>query len=197
MTNKYIDKLNSIMNYELESNSDFTDPIIRKKAMEFRENISYEKYMELFNGIDLYIKNDKEDDYSKEIVIKLLIKCIKFFNNLDEDIDLFPSTIKIIYKGFIEYNNIVILFSQMDCSDICMIGPYFETAIRYLEFLDNPNYELFIHYCYSEVVELNKNLIDYLDRLEINGVKYRNIINDPVLERMLKEKLNNLNDRKK
>lgn len=190
MKNNYINKLNTLINFGISSEENLTHEERRVRLKDFRNNLSYEKYSDLFNELESYILNEENDFLEKEQVIYSLIEFIRSFPKLEDSIDLFPITIKSLYKGFIEYKNLSILFEQVYYSDICMVLDYNDIVNEYLVFLDKPCNDVFIHYCYSKVVELNKRLIDYLDKTEMNGMKNRDVINNPELENVLKENLN-------
>lgn len=193
MKNNYINKLNTLINFGISNEENLTHEERRVRLSEFRENLSYEKYSDLFNELESYILNEENDFLEKEQVIYSLIEFIRSFPKLEDNIDLFPITIKSLYKGFIEYKNLNILFEQVYYSDICMVVDYNNIVNSYLEFLDKPCNDVFIHYCYSKVIELNKRLVDYLDKTEMNGMKNRDIINNSELENTLKENLHILN----
>lgn len=193
MTYNYIDKLNTLINFGISNEELLTHEERKVRLHDFRSTLSYEKYSDLFNELESYILNEENDFLEKEQVIYSLIEFIRSFPKLEDNIELFPNSIKTLYNGFIEYKNLCVLFEQVYYSDICMIVDYNDIVNSYLEFLDKPLNDLFIHYCYSKVIELNKRLIDYLDKTEMTGMKNRDVINNPELENTLKESLNILN----
>lgn len=194
MTNKYVVELNKLINNGINENEELTREERVSRIKEFRETLSYEKYSNLFNDLQKYILNDGILSEEKEIVIFLVIEFIRSFPKLEDAIELFPEIIKMIYKSFIEYKDLSILFEQIYFSDICRMKEYVEVVNRYLKFLENPNHELFIHDCYSRITIFNESLINYLDKTDFNGIKHRDTINNPELESLLKEKLNVINE---
>lgn len=190
MTNNYINILNKLINFDISNNEELTIEERRRQIKEFRNSLSYEKYSNLFNELENYILNEEIDMLEKESVIYLIIEFIRSFPILEDNINSFPSNIKLLYKSFIEYKDINLLFEQVYYTDICMVFDYIDVVNRYLDFLDKPSNELFIHYCYSKVLSLNKKLLEYLDKKEMNNHTNREIINNEELENSLINSLN-------
>jgi len=194
MTNKYVVELNKLISFGIDSNEELTLEERKIRIKEFRETLSYEKYSDLFNKLQDYILNDKVFPEEKETIIFLVIEFIRSFPKLEDNIELFPNTIKILYKSFIDFKRLNILFERVYYSDICMAIDYIEIVNDYFEFLDNPNHELFIHDCYSRITMFNEMLIEYLDKTDFEGIKHRDTINNSELEMLLKERLNVINE---
>ena len=193
MTN-YVNELNKLINFGISLNEDLTIEDRRNRIKEFRETLSYEKYSKLFNELENYILDNEIASDEKEKVIFLVLEFIRSFTRLEDNIDLFPNNIKILYNSFNEYNAIYILFEYIYYNDVCMVADYLNIVERYLSFLENPIHELFIHECYSRITILTESMINYLDKTDFNGVKHRDTINNHELENRLKEKLDNLNN---
>lgn len=197
MKNNYREILKTLINFGISNTEELPIDERRKRVKEFRDNLSYEKYSDLFTNLEAYILNNDINLIEKEEVISLIIELIRAYSKFEDNIELFPNTIKLLFKNYNDFNRLKILFEQVYYSDICMIIDYTNIVYDYLDFLDNSSNELFIQYCYSKILDFNEKLIIYLDKTESTGIKHRDIINNPELENTLKERLNILSNRRK
>lgn len=193
MNKDYKTELQKLINFGIDKSEDIMGMERNERIKAFRDSMSYEKYQSFFEELESYILNDEVVLSLKEETIFLLFEFIRSFPKLEDNINLFPSTIKILFYSFNDFKNLNFLFEQVYYCDVCKVSDYNDVVNRYFEFLDNPNNELFVHYGYSRITYFNQRLIEYLDKTECTGLKNREVINNPELEDTLKSRLNDLN----
>ena len=191
MSKRYEKELKRLINFGIDEENNYSKEELFQLRDEFRKNISYELYQDLFQEIEKYILEDNETD--KEELILLVIELISCFPQLENSINLFPITIINLYSSYINYKNICILFENIYYSDICSPLRYEEIILKFLAYIEDENNSYFINYCFRKIEKLYNGLIQYLDKKDYENVKYKEIINNPELITMLKNKMNDLN----
>lgn len=193
MENKdYIKILNTLINFGIEENEELTREERFKRMQDFRSNLCYEKYEYLFLELDEYLFNENVSLSSKDTTLTTLLEFIRSYPILENNIDKFPINIQNFYNNFIDFRRILILFEQIYYCDITKTTDFADVMNMYFDFLDDLANELFIHICYLKIENLNKSILDYLNKTDFNGIKHIDNINNPELINLLKTRISDL-----
>lgn len=191
MINVLMEKLRSILNYEISPLEQLSFDERRKRINDFCANLSFQNYLNLFNQINDVILDDEIDCKEKENLIKLLIECINMYSKFYENIDLFPKEIKKVYFCFNALKRIKVGIENFLQKDIVAVKDFENILLYYMDFVDNPNNAMFINICYSEIEKINSKIINELQNIDVVGRTKESLINQDLINQF-KERITTL-----
>ena len=192
MKNNYATYLNDLINFGISKSEELTYEERRIRMDDFRSSLSYEKYESLFLELENFLLNEEVSLNDKDITLTNLLEFIRCYPKLEDNIQKFPITIQKLYQNFLDFKRILVFFDLVNESDITRTLDFEFMANLYLDFLNNPEYELFIHINYSKIEKLNKDILNYFNKTDFNGIKNIDNINNQELINVLKDKMNDL-----
>lgn len=190
--NNYVKILKTLINYGIEDNEVLKSDERLKRILEFKDDLSYQKYENLFLEIENYLLDSEVTMTDKDVVITNLLEFIRLYPKIENNFNSFPNTILNIYKSFMDLNGICVTFESIDRWEITMVVDFENFANMYFEYLDKKENELFIHLCYSKIESLNNRIINYLNKKDFNDVKNIDNINNPELIGMINSRIDSL-----
>ncbi len=187
--NNYEVELKNLINFGIKDSEELTREERIKRMTSFRNSLSIQKYANLFQNISEDLLNDKIDDKGK--VIDLLIEFIRSYSVLEDNIEKMPKLIITLYKSHMNLIRLIISLELIENLEFVVPKPFTETALNYLDYLDNEENQLYINYNYEKIAKFNKRLFQYLEKKDENNCLYQNSIDNDLIN-TLNSKLNSL-----
>ncbi len=187
--NNYEVELKNLINFGIKDSEELTREERIKRMTSFQNSLSIQKYANLFQNISEDLLNDKIDDKGK--VIDLLIEFIRSYSVLEDNIEKMPKLIITLYKSHMNLIRLIISLELIENLEFVVPKPFTETALNYLDYLDNEENQLYINYNYEKIAKFNKRLFQYLEKKDENNCLYQNSIDNDLIN-TLNSKLNSL-----
>ena len=187
--NKYLKKLYELYNFGIKNGEELSPSERSIRISEFKENLSYENYSDLFNDITNYLLDENVVSEEKSEIINMLLEVIKYFPKFSNDIKKFPSLINELYAINEKLFYMFFEFGNLETIEICSPVVFEKTTLNYINFLEDPVNEFYVHNYYGKIENYNNRLLKYLDRIDYDGKEFKTLINPEVIE-ILKTKIN-------
>ena len=162
--------------------------------LDSRENINISNYNKLFNEINDYLLSDDPIENKNEVSL-LVIEIVNYYKDFQDHLDELPNTIKLLFKSDENLRYIKILYEGIMNYDFVTPIQFHEILVSYLDFLEDENNDFYITNCYSKIEDFNKQLNDYLEKLDYNDNKFKDGLDEETI-RIVKDLVKNSNRNK-
>ena len=192
MINEILKEINLIIDFGISKSEKLTREERISRMQKFREELSVEKYSDLFIKIENTLLDDEVLVEEKDLLISEFLNMLSYYVTLQESYEKFPELLKQIFISHNLYKRLCILMKVINDYDVPMPLDFEEILLDYFDFLENPDNEFFIHNCYSKIDIFNKIILDYLNKKDYNNKKFEDSINKPELISLFKTKINEI-----
>lgn len=192
MSNDFIEELKKLINFGIDGGEILSFEERKERMSSFRNDLSVDKYMNLFLSISNYLLSSEVSSLEKDEVIKYLLGFIRNFSIIENNISKLPVVIQNLYNSHINLFDILLAFDYIYTNDYTAIKFFEDTMLRYLDFLENPINEFYINNYFSYISKFNNKIIDYLNKVDINGIKHSDNIGDSKIIELLNKKIDEL-----
>lgn len=192
MINEILKEINLIIDFGISKSEKLTREERISRMQKFREELSVEKYSDLFIKIENTLLDDEVLVEEKDLLISEFLNMLSYYVTLQESYEKFPSLLKQLFLSHSSYKRLCILMEAINDYEFAARSNFEEILLDYFEFLENPNNEFYIHYCYSKIDNFNKVILGYLEKRDLDNRKFEDVINNPELIQVFKVKISEL-----
>ena len=163
----------------------------KKREREFLDNYSFLQYENLFIQINNAIINDEVSILEKNYLVTLLLECIDLYPKLKDYIEKFPKEVREIYCIYNSFKMVDVGIELYLYSDIVAVKSVEDMLVYYMDFMEDPNNQMFLELCFDKVEKANQKILSEFQKIDCNGINKEELIK-PDLVQQFKTKLGNL-----
>ena len=194
MINEILKEIKIIINFGILDNEKLTREERMARMKRFREELSVEKYSDLFVKIENMLLDDKILVDEKDLLASEFLNLLSYYTSLQDNYDKFPPLLKQLFESHNLYKRLCILLEVISSYEFATPKDFEQIILDYFDFLENPSNEFYVHYCYSKIDKLNKMILEYLSRKDFENRTFEDVINNPELIESFKNKMNELSN---